>query len=156
MSYLDADAGEVREPGWIKIGVDTGAGKTARPQSVTYGMRILGDVDLTFRTATGELVKSGKRLRVNLIVRGVQAPVCKPLLSVGEYTTMAGVTVLYGYLFHRGSNVAKKVDAWIDCWSKKNTNKMDRKERTNPRMEEIHNTTVVQLRAMRTTCTTSP
>ena len=43
-------------------------------------------------------------------------PVCKPLLSVGEYTTMGGVTVLYGdkgYMFHKGSNVAKKIDAWI-------------------------------------------
>ena len=51
----------------------------------------------------------------NLRVRGVQAPVCKPLLSVGEYTTMGGVTVLYGdkgYMFHKGSNVAKKIDAW--------------------------------------------
>ena len=52
----------------------------------------------------------------NIRVRGVQAPVCKPLLSVGEYTTMGGVTVLYGdkgYMFHKGSNVAKKIDAWI-------------------------------------------
>ena len=32
----------------------------------------------------------------NLKIRGVQAPVCKPLLSVGEYTTMVGVTVFYG------------------------------------------------------------
>ena len=124
MGFLDVDSVEVRELEWIKIGVDTGAGKTAWPQSVTYGMRIPGDVDLTFRTATGELVKSGKRLcvegcddlGVDLRVRGVQAPVCKPLLSVGEYTTMGGVTVLYGdkgYLFLRGSNVAKKIDAWI-------------------------------------------
>ena len=77
-----------------------------------------------FRTATGELVKSGERLYVegcddwgvNLRVRGVQALVCKPLLSVGEYTTMGGVTVLYGdngYMFHKGSNVAKKIDAVI-------------------------------------------
>ena len=99
MSYLDADAVEVRESEWIKIGVDTGAGKTAWPLSVTHGKRIPGDVDLTFRTGNGELVKSGKRLYdkgcddwgVNLRVRGVQAPVCKPLLSVGEYTTMGGV-----------------------------------------------------------------
>ena len=51
----------------------------------------------------------------SLRVRGVQAPVCKPLLSVGDYTTMGGVTVLYGnkgYMFHKGSNVAKKIDAW--------------------------------------------
>ena len=88
----------------IKIGVDTSARKTAWPQSITYGTTIPGDSDLTFRTATGELVKSGKRMHVvgcddwgsNLRVRGVQAPMCKLLLSVGEYTTMGGVTVLYG------------------------------------------------------------
>ena len=52
----------------------------------------------------------------NLRVRGVQAQVCKPLLSVGEYTMMGGVTVLYGdkgHMFHKGSNVAKKIDAWV-------------------------------------------
>ena len=91
---------------WIMIGVDTGAGKTAWPQSITYGTTILGVtvIYLTFRTATGELVKGGKRMQVagcddwgsNLRVRGVQAPVCKPLLSVGEYSTKGGVTVLFG------------------------------------------------------------
>ena len=91
---------------------------------VTYGKKLPGHVDLTFRTANGELVNSGERLyvegcddwEVNLRVRGVHAPVCKPLLFVGEYTTMGGVTVLYGdkgYMFHKGSNVAKKIDAWI-------------------------------------------
>ena len=64
MFYLDAHAGEVRGSGWIKIGVDTGAGKTAWPQGVTYGKKLPGHVDLTFRTATGELVKSGERLYV--------------------------------------------------------------------------------------------
>ena len=52
----------------------------------------------------------------NLRVRGVQAPKCKPLLSVGEDTTMGGVTVLYGdkgYMFHKGSNVAKKMHSFI-------------------------------------------
>ena len=100
MSYLDVDAlqqesEKMRGSGWIKIGVDTGAGKTAWPQSITYGKKLPG---------------------VNLRVRGVQAPVCKPLLSVGEYTTMGGVTVLYGdrgCMFHKGSNVAKKIDAWV-------------------------------------------
>ena len=33
-------------------------------QSVTYGKKLPGHVDLTFRTATGELVKSGERLYV--------------------------------------------------------------------------------------------
>ena len=107
MTYLNVDAlqesEKMRGSEWIKIGVDTGAGKTAWPQSITYGTMIPGDSDLTFRTATGELVKGGKRMQIvgcddwgsNLKVRGVQAPVCKPLLSVGEYTTMGGVTVLY-------------------------------------------------------------
>ena len=52
-------------------------------------------------------------------IRGVQAPVCKLLMSVGEYTTKGGVTVLYGdkgYMFHKGSNVAKKIDAWVQKW----------------------------------------
>ena len=113
-TYLNVDALQESEkmPGseWIKIGVHTGAGKTALPQSITYGTMIPGDSDLTFHTATGELVKGGKRVQVagcddwglNLGVRGVQAPVCKQLLSVGEYTTMGGVTVLCGikgYMF---------------------------------------------------------
>ena len=37
MCYFDASAVEVRESEWIKIGADSGAGKTAWPQSVTYG-----------------------------------------------------------------------------------------------------------------------
>ena len=44
MSYLDVDALQqqqeserMRGSEWIKIGVDTGAGKTAWPQSITYG-----------------------------------------------------------------------------------------------------------------------
>ena len=65
------------------------AGKTAWPQSIKYGTTIPGDGDLTSRTAIGELVKGGKRVHVagcddwgsNLRVRGVQAPVCKPLLE---------------------------------------------------------------------------
>ena len=122
MTYLNVDAlqesEKVRGSEWIKIGVDTGAGKTTWPQSITYGTMIPGDSDLTFRTATGELVKGGKRMHVEgcFRIRGVQAPVCKPLLSVGEYTTKGGVTVLYGdkyYMFHKGSNVAKTIDAWI-------------------------------------------
>ena len=124
MCSLDADVDETRESEWIKIGVDTGEGKTAWPQNVTCGKTIPGESDLVFRTATGELVKSNKQLyvdgcddrRTNLRVRGVQAPVWKPLLSVGEYTTKVGVTVLYsnkGYMFHKGSTVAKKIDAWI-------------------------------------------
>ena len=60
-------------------------------KGVTNGKMILGNSDLNFRTAAGEFVKGGKRLHVegcadwgsDLKVRGVQAPVRKPLLSVG-------------------------------------------------------------------------
>ena len=51
MTYLNVDALQesenVRGSEWIKIGVDTGAGKTAWPQSITYGTMILGDSDLS-------------------------------------------------------------------------------------------------------------
>ena len=83
MTFLNIDAiqefEKMQGSDWIKIGVDTGAGKTAWPQSITYGTTIPGDSDLTFRTATGELVKGGKQMQVagcvdwglNLRVRGV-------------------------------------------------------------------------------------
>ena len=83
MTYLTVDAlqefEKVRGSEWIKIGVDTGAGKTAWPQSITYGTTILGVSDLTFRTATGELLRGGNLVQIvgcddwgsNLRVRGV-------------------------------------------------------------------------------------
>ena len=61
MSYFNEDAVEVRVSVSNRIRDDTGAGKTIWPQSATCGKRIPGDVDLTFRTITGKLVKSGKR-----------------------------------------------------------------------------------------------
>ena len=114
---LDA-ADEMRESEWIKIGVDTGAGKTAWSKNVTRGKTNPGQSDLVFRTATGELVKSNKQLYVDgcddwgnsFRIHGVEAPVCKPLLSVGEYTTKGGVTVLYGNkgnMFHKALTVYK-------------------------------------------------
>ena len=126
MIFLDVDELQQQGSEWIKIGVDTVAGKTAWPQSVTYGKKLLGDSDLTFRAQQLEnlsRVASDCMWRVATIRDPisefevcVQAPVCKPLLSVGEHTTMGGVTVLHGdkgYMFHKGSNVAKKIDAWI-------------------------------------------
>ena len=47
MTYLDVDAlqesEKMRGSEWIKIGVDTGAGKTAWPESIACGTRMLGD-----------------------------------------------------------------------------------------------------------------
>ena len=105
MTCLNVDAlqesEKMRGSEWIKIEVDTSAGKTAWPQSITYGTTIPGDSDLTFRTATGELVKKwqanancGLRQLGNLRIRGVQAPVCKPLLSVGECTWVESLCVV--------------------------------------------------------------
>ena len=123
MSYLDGDALQQQESERMMV-QDWSRHRCRQDdmaQSITYGKTNVGDSDLTFRTATGKIVKGGKQMHVEgcddwgVNLRGVQAPVCKPLLSVGEYTTMGGVTVLYGdkgYLFHKGSNVAKKIDAW--------------------------------------------
>ena len=71
---------------------------------------------MTVISVSAQQLENLSKVAKNLRVRGVQAPVCKPLLSVGEYTTMGGVTVLYGdkgYMFHIGSKVAKKIDVWI-------------------------------------------
>ena len=63
MTYLNVDAlqesEKMRGSEWIKIGVDTGAGKkTAWPLRVSRTERRFPvDSDLTFRTATGELVQ---------------------------------------------------------------------------------------------------
>ena len=66
MTCLNVDAlqesEKMRGSEWIKIGIDTSAGKTAWPQSITYGTTIPGDSDLTVRTAVGELVNGGKRM----------------------------------------------------------------------------------------------
>ena len=70
------------------IGVDTGAGKTAWPQSVTYGKKVLGHVDLTFRTATGELVKSGERLYVEGCVDWGSQSSSSRFSSAGMETTI--------------------------------------------------------------------
>ena len=90
MTYLNVDAllesEKVRGSEWIKIGVDTGAGKTAWPQSITYGTTIPGDSDLTFRTATGELVRGGKRMQIEGRL-GSQSPSSR-CSSAGVLTTV--------------------------------------------------------------------
>ena len=68
------------------IGVDGGAGKTAQSQSATYWKQILGDVNFAFRTATGELVKSGKRLCVKVSMTGE---------STSEFEVSKRVMLLY-------------------------------------------------------------
>ena len=136
---------EVRESEWLQIGVETGAGKTAWAQGAPHtGSGFL----VMWNSLSGRPLESLSRLHVegcddwgvNLRVRSVQALVCKPLLSVGECTTMGGVTVLHGdkgYMFHKCSNVAKKVEAWIQ--------------------KDIRSSqdTVARVRTEKTTCTTS-
>ena len=117
MTYLNIDTiqefEKMQESEWIKIGVVT------QVQERRHGLRV-SRMELRFLVTvislTGQqlenLSKSGKRMQIvgcddwgsNFKIRGVQAPVCKPLLSVGEYTTKGGVTVLYGdkgYMFHK-------------------------------------------------------
>ena len=130
MIYLNVDAlqqesEKMRGSERIKIGVDTGAEKTAWLQNIPYGTTIPGDSDLShfphsnWRTCQRWQTNACcglRRLEIESQSSRCQAPVCKPLLSVGEYTTMGGVTVLHGdkgYMFHKGSNVAKNIDSWI-------------------------------------------
>ena len=106
--------------------------ESTQVQEIRHGLRVSrtrttipGDSDLTFRTAIGELVKGGKANTCCGLRRlGIQSQSSRCFkrrfvnhsLSVGEYTTTGGATVLYGdkcYMFHKGSNVAKKIDAWI-------------------------------------------
>ena len=107
MTYFNVDAlqesEKMRGSEWIKIGVDTGAGMTAWPQSITYGTTIPGDSDLTFRTATGELVKGEHRC----------ANHCCLLETTQRWVESLCCMKNKGYMFHKGSNVAKKIDAWI-------------------------------------------
>ena len=121
---LELNLVDMYDSDWVRIGVDTGAGKTAWPADAGYGEEIPGGNGPAFRTATGEIVQSGPHVCVegrdewgtNIRMRGVKAPVCKPLLSVGECTTMGGATVMYGdkgYMFSKDSSVAKKIDGWI-------------------------------------------
>ena len=72
MTHLNVDAlqefEKMRER--VKIGVDTGAGKTAWPQSITYGTTMRGDSDLTFRATTGELVKVTNECKLRVVMIG--------------------------------------------------------------------------------------
>ena len=104
MACLNVDAlqesEKMRGSEWIKIEVDTSAGKTAWPQSITYGTTIPGDSDLTFRTATGELVKRWQA-NANCGLRQLGKSQNSRCSSTGVQTTvvcwrmhMGGVTVL--------------------------------------------------------------
>ena len=68
---------------------------------------------------------------------------CEPLLSVGEYTTMGGVTVLYGdkgYMFHKGSNVAKKIDAWVQKVLRDSITRLHSCVQSKQRAQHLHET----------------
>ena len=128
MTYFNLDAlqesEKVRGSEWIKIGVDTGAGKTAWPQSITYGTMVPDDSDLTFRAATGEHVKGGKRMQiVKCDDLGIQSQDSR-CSTTGVQTTVVcreihdelGVTVLdgdKGYMFRKVSHIANQIDAWV-------------------------------------------
>ena len=114
MSYFNVDVVEVRESEWIKIGVDTGSGKTACARVPHTGSGFLV-MRISLSAQPRENLSSRASdctLKVMTIGESVsefevsKRPVCEPLLSVEEYTTMGGVAFLYGdksYLFHKGS-----------------------------------------------------
>ena len=90
MSYLDVDALQQESEKMRGSGLNGSSLESAQVQDRRHGLRVsrtgrrfLVTVTSLFRTATGEFVKSGKRMHVlgcddwgsNLRVRGVQAPV---------------------------------------------------------------------------------
>ena len=110
---------------WVKIAVDTGAGATAWPEHATYGTKLKTSRGMQFRTATGEIVDAGMDYHVagwdawgqKLGMKGVLAPVCKPLLSVGEVTTKGGAAIMLdevGYLLTPQSRVLKQLRGWLE------------------------------------------
>ena len=109
---------------WVKLAVDTGAGATTWPDRISFGKSLGTNRGLEFRTATGEIIPSGEDHVVEgadeygqvLRIKGVKAPVCKPLLSVGEVTDKGGAAVMFGntgYLCSPGGRFAKKLERWF-------------------------------------------
>ena len=103
---------------WIKIRVDTGAGKTAWPPSITHGKTIPGDSDLTFRTATASecmlwVATIGDPISEFEVFKRRFVNHCCLLDSTRRRAVSLCCMVTKGYMFHKGLNVAKKIDAWI-------------------------------------------
>ena len=103
--------------GWMKLNYDTGSAKTVFPLTFEPGNTIeTGEGKLRFRTASGEYISSsgGHRFAGSdefgqlIEVKGVKAPVHKPLLSAGEIASKGSDTFLmgdYGYIIHRDSPI---------------------------------------------------
>ena len=122
MCSFDA-ADELRESEWIKIGVDTGAGKTAWPRVSRSGRRSpakvisfyaqqLESLSSLTSNCTLMVVTIGERVSEFVVCKHRCANRCCLLVS----TRRRVESVLYGnkgYMFHEGSTVAKKIDAWI-------------------------------------------
>ena len=59
--------------------------------NITYGTTILGENDVTFRTSIGEFVRGGKRMQIQ---------------DCDDWRSNLNT-------FHKGSNVARKMDVWV-------------------------------------------
>ena len=143
------DAVEVRESEKIKIGVDTGAGKTAWPQTATYGKRRPGDVDLTFRTATGEHAKSGRRL-------GVEG--CATMgESIPEFEVSKRLCANHCCLLESAQRWAELQSCMVTMVTCPTRARMSRRrlKHGSRRRSALHNTTVAHMRTSKTTCTPS-
>ena len=88
--------------------------KDGMAQSVTHGKKLPGESDLTFRTATGELVKSGENVIGESISEfEVFKRQCFFLSTIVCWIIHDDGWSHKSYMFHKFSNVAKKIDAWI-------------------------------------------
>ena len=130
MTYLNVDAlqesEKVRGSERIKIGVDIGAGKTAWASEYRRTERwfLVTVISLSAQQLENlSKVASECKLwvaddwRSNIRIRGVHKHRCANHCCLLENPRRrVGVTVLSGdkgYMFHKGSNVATKIDAWV-------------------------------------------
>ena len=87
---------------WLKVAVDTVAGAPDWEENEICGTALKGKRHMQIRTPTGEIVDGGPDNKAigegncgqRLGMKSVLAPVCKPLLSVGEVTSKGGAPLM--------------------------------------------------------------
>ena len=105
MSFFNLDAVDIRESGRIKIGVDTGAGFLV--MRISPSAQPLENVWTRASVCTLKVATIGESISEFEVSKRLGANHC---CLFDGYTTMGKVAVMYGdkgYLFHKGSNVAK-------------------------------------------------
>ena len=118
---------KVEDGSWIKLNLDSGSAGTVFPIKANYGVDIEGGKTVTYKTATAELVESAGGIKVKgqefssgqmIEVKGMRAPVHKPLLAAGDVTNKGSDIYLWndgGYIITKSSPILADLRA---CFAK--------------------------------------